>query len=109
MTNYKGKQLQDAEAIYKCLQDLMEALSHIEVKIVSLSMCFSEAQIRYETTTIHFYCLPSLSTLSNNNSINLNNNNNNLNIYLTKLIYIYYIISPSLYFPVSGSCSYQLA
>ncbi|KAL7992424.1 hypothetical protein Chor_016680 [Crotalus horridus] len=34
MTNYKGKQLQDAEAIYKCLQDLTEALSHIELRVL---------------------------------------------------------------------------
>ncbi|XP_039179841.1 spectrin beta chain, non-erythrocytic 5 isoform X3 [Crotalus tigris] len=36
MTNYKGKQLQDAEAIYKCLQDLTEALSHIEDKLKTI-------------------------------------------------------------------------
>ncbi|XP_063174452.1 spectrin beta chain, non-erythrocytic 5 [Candoia aspera] len=78
MTNYQGKQLQDAEAIYKCLQDLTEALSHIEVKIVSentwsgffspthsILLCLSEAQIRYEGTAIHFYCLPRLSIPSN--------------------------------------------
>ncbi|KAM6459310.1 spectrin beta chain, non-erythrocytic 5 isoform 3-T3 [Liasis olivaceus] len=36
MTNYQGKRLQDAEAIYKCLQDLMEALSHIEEKLKTI-------------------------------------------------------------------------
>ncbi|XP_013926743.1 PREDICTED: spectrin beta chain, non-erythrocytic 5-like [Thamnophis sirtalis] len=36
MTNYKGKKLLDAEAIYKCLQDLMEALNHIEDKLKTI-------------------------------------------------------------------------
>lgn len=34
VTMFRGEKLQDAEAVHKCLQDLTEALNHIEVKIV---------------------------------------------------------------------------
>ncbi|KAK9409730.1 spectrin beta chain non-erythrocytic 5-like [Crotalus adamanteus] len=59
MTNYKGKQLQDAEAIYKCLQDLTEALSHIEDKLKTIPDSTSKdlsgvkAQLRKQATLEH--------------------------------------------------------
>lgn len=34
MIKFQGERLQDAEAIHKCLQDLMEALVHTEVIIM---------------------------------------------------------------------------
>uniref|UniRef100_A0ACB8G4I3 Uncharacterized protein n=1 Tax=Sphaerodactylus townsendi TaxID=933632 RepID=A0ACB8G4I3_9SAUR len=37
VTKLRGEKLQDAEAVHKCLQELTEALAHIEVKI-----CFIE-------------------------------------------------------------------
>ncbi|XP_026520111.1 spectrin beta chain, non-erythrocytic 5 [Notechis scutatus] len=59
MTNYKGKQLQDAEVIYKCLQDLMEALSHIEDKLKTIPDSIAkdlngvQSQLRKQATLEH--------------------------------------------------------
>ncbi|XP_060544187.1 spectrin beta chain, non-erythrocytic 5 [Pantherophis guttatus] len=59
MTNYKGKLLQDAEAIYKCLQDLMEALSHIEDKLKTIPDSIAkdlngvQSQLRKQATLEH--------------------------------------------------------
>ncbi|XP_058018130.1 spectrin beta chain, non-erythrocytic 5 [Ahaetulla prasina] len=59
MTNYKGKQLEDAKAIYKCLQDLMEALSHIEDKLKTIPDSIAkdlngvQSQLRKQETLEH--------------------------------------------------------